>query len=131
MGNQVFNVNGSGVELLSKALDLVFTQAGYSPEKCVAWKETKEDGLILLWSENDGAHKLPAPLLAKECLPMIESWLKSDFAKTVKLGDWCNNKDHDGHNSIGWQVYVGDWGHVGFERYAICAIRPAYIWHGK
>ena len=62
---------------------------------------------------------------------MASSWLKGEFAKTVILDDWDADMNHDGSNSRGWRVYVGDWGHVGDEMYAICAVKPVFLWHGK
>jgi hypothetical protein len=131
MDNRLFNVNGKGDEMLLKALQLAFLQFS---DRCgvKAWEQSKEHGLVLCWSSN--THNViptPGELTAEQALPMVKSWLASDFAKTVELSDWCSDADHDGHNSIGWQVYCGDWGHVGGQHYAICAIKPAYMWHGK
>lgn len=130
MDNRIFNVNGEGRDMLHKALELVFQQEGKNTT-CRAWKQTKEHGLILLWSDSSDANAFPAPLSAEECVPMIEKWLASDFAKTVELSRFCDNADHDGDNGKGWQVYCEDWGHVGGDHYAICGIKPAYMWYGK
>lgn len=132
MDNRIFNVNGSGSEMLLKALELVFKQEGDNTT-CKGWQESKEGGLILCWWADgiDDITRLPAPCSATQCLSFVEQWLVGDFAKTVELSKWCGDQDHDGHNSNGWQVYVDDWGHVGDQRYSICAIKPAYMWHGK
>lgn len=130
MDNRVFNVNGSGDEMLLKALELVFMQEGKNTT-CTSWTQSKDNGLMLCWCEGKGLTLLPSPLTAKECLPFILSWLNSDFAKTVSLSEWCNDLDHDGHNSNGWQVYCEGWGHVGGYSNTICAIKPALMWHGK
>lgn len=132
MDNRIFNINGKGSELLLKALELAFFRGDSDkPTTCKSWRQCEENGLILLWWKSDNANNFPAALSAIDCLPIVEQWLKSDFAKTVKPSKWCNDLDHDGHNSVGWQVYVGDWGHVGPETAVICAIKPSYIWHGK
>jgi len=132
MDNRVFNVNGSGTDLLLMALKLAFSQEGYGEKTAVSWAQTEEHGLILCWTEGEELNSLPASLSAEQCLPMVETWLKSEFANCVQMSKWCGNADHDGHNSDGWQVYVENWGHVGVAGYrAICGIKPAYMWHGK
>lgn len=130
MDNRIFNVNGSGKEMLAAALDLAFKQDSYS-KTCSAFSETKDSGLILLWCKGQGQNDLPADLDSAACVDFVLKWLVSDFAKEVKLSKWCENHDHDGHNSDGWQVYCEDWGHVGGNHYSICAIKPAFMWHGK
>jgi hypothetical protein len=127
--NRLFNVNGRGEDQLLAALKLAFSQEGSS---CKAWSQTRECGLILHWWDSDGGlNKLPGEMTPEDCLPIVLKWLGSDFASTVEPSEWCGDADHDGSNSIGWQVYVGDWGHVGASRTAICAVKPAYLWHGK
>lgn len=131
MDNRVFNVNGNGSKGLLAALELVFLQDG-SNTTCKGWKETKEHGLILYWlDKRDNNTSLPVPMNAQQCIHFVEAWLETDFAKTVELSDWCEDADHDGHNSEGWQVYCENWGKVGGSDYAICAIKPAFCWHGK
>ena len=131
MDNQVFNVNGEGEELLNKALNLVFNQSGF-PETCNAWIEDKEKGLILLWHGNGNEVNLfPSAMTADQITPIVQSWLQGDFARSIKLDGWYADADHDGSNTLGWRVYVEDWGHVASNHYAICAITPAYLWHGK
>lgn len=132
MNNRLFNVNGKGKEMLLATLKLAFEQKGFSNTTAKSWIETEEHGLILCWCKDDKFNPLPSELTAEQCLPMVEQWLQGDFAKTVKLSKWCENIDHDGDNSLGWQVYVENWGHVGKAKsYAICGIKPAYMWHGK
>lgn len=132
MDNRLFNINGDGEAMLLKALELAFMQQSAFNPTCSGWQQTKEHGLILCWTAN---HKditpFPADLTAQQCLPFITQWLAGDFAKDVELSKMCHNADHDGSNSLGWQVYCEDWGHVGEQHYATCAIKPAYLWHGK
>lgn len=131
MDNRIFNVNGQGRDMLKKTLELAFLQQGDNTT-CKGWRQTKDHGLILLWSDSrEKANPLPAPMTADECVPMIEKWLETDFAKSVSLSRFCEDSDHDGSNSEGWQVYCEDWGHVDHDCYAICAIKPAFMWHGK
>lgn len=132
MDNRIFNVNGHGEDGLLKTLELVFLQEG-SNTKCASWFQSKESGLVLCWCQNiTGATNLPAELTAEQCMGFITQWLKSEFAKTVILNEWCNNlDDFDGSTSEGWYVYCENWGHVAGNNYAICGIKPAYAWHGK
>lgn len=129
MDNRLFNVNGSGVDLLLQTLKLAFMQSGHS--HCKAWSSSHEHGLILHWHSSDKVNKLPAPMTAEDCVSFVKNWLNTDFAKQVVPSKWCNDMDHDGSNSLGWQVYCEDWGHVGNHSSAICGIKPAYMWHGK
>ncbi len=136
--NRIFNVNGKTEAMLRDALKLVFAQEG-DHTRAHAWVEHPEHGIILLWgipSTGDylrpySCSKFLSPLTAEEVTPLIVTWLKSDEAKIVKCEHWDANADHDGSNSLGWRVYCGDWGHVGEERYSICAVKPAWIWYGK
>lgn len=131
MDNRIFNVNGSGDEMLKLTLSLVFLQRDKNAT-CTGWKQTKEHGLILFWSNDDPTtDKFPSPLNAEGMFPIVKSWLSCDFAKTVTLSEYCNNLRHDGHNTHGWQVYCSNWGNIGDHTYTICGIKPAYMWHGK
>lgn len=130
MDNRLFNVNGKGDQMLKDTLALAFKQDGDNTT-CEAWIETQDHGLILLWLHRDGSNRLPAKMTADGIFQTVKGWLSSEFAKTVKLSEWCGDCDHDGHNSMGWQVYCEDWGHVANNPYAICAIKPAFMWHGK
>jgi len=131
--NRIFNVNGrldrGGDKLLRDAMDLALR---LSDHKVVAWRSTKEHGLILDWCATDDlpSNKLPAPLDADGAMPFVLAWLKSDEAKAIKLDKWDVDYDHDGHNGPGWRVYCGDWGHVaGWQ--AIVAVKRVFMWYGK
>ena len=130
MDNRIFRVNGGNEDMLEMALKLAFEQSGFS--RCSGWQETKEHGLILCWhDEEESITPLPANLTATQITPFVLEWLKNAYAKDIDLSEWCGDCDHDGHNSKGWYVYCGDWGHVGDQRYSICAIKPCFMWHGK
>jgi len=134
--NRIFAVNGSGEENLLKALELAFLQRTYrSDPRCIGWT-TSEKGLVLKWavgSNDTTTNKFPGNgLLVSEVFPIVWSWLQTPkIIETVELVKWEGNADHDGHNTVGWEVYVEDWGHVGGDSYAICAVKPVYLWHGK
>jgi hypothetical protein len=123
--NRVFNINGHGNELLEKVLELAF-HGDFSTYKCESWQQTKEDGLILYRSSGERNYNhLPAPLSAKECLPMVVAWLDGAFAKTVVPDHRCRKIDFDGSLKVGWEV------HLDSNYLVICAIRPAFLWYGK
>lgn len=131
MDNRVFNINGHGNELLEKVLELAF-HGDYSTFQCESWRQTKEHGLILYRSARDSDYNhLPAPLKAKECLPMVAAWLECSFAKTVVSDHACRKIDFDGSLKSGWQVYLEANGTIDNNYSAICAIRPAFLWYGK
>lgn len=131
MDNRVFNVNGAGDKMLLDALELVFAQKGKGT-RCKAWQVTKK-GLVLLWYPGDGATPLPASngMAAAEVLSMVLSWLSSVDLKDIEMTDWDENCDHIEHRSMGWRVFCEGWGHVGGDSGAICAVKPAFMWHGK
>lgn len=144
MDNRIFRINGSGQDMLLQTLKLAFSQ--YGPrfnhktkafenfQRCSGWSESVEHGLILHWSADaEGVYPFPGGtrLDPEGIIGMVWNWLQTDFAKTVKLEEWCEDADHDGSNSEGWIVYVEDWGHVGGHFTSICAIKPAFLWHGK
>jgi len=130
--NRVFNVNGRGLEMLRSALKLAFQQDGDSTT-AKAWRFVPEKGFVLLWVHNagDGSNAFPCPLSADAAVSMVWEWLEGEQAKGMKFEGWDADCDHDGHNSMGWRVFTGDWGHIAGNTYAICAIRPVYLWHGK
>ena len=138
MDNIQFNVNGSSPEMLLKTLELAFQQRGWRDKSttCKAWK-VSEKGFVLSWCTPDkqGSDWVPFPgnteLSAAEVYPTVLNWLRNVDMTSIELDGWDIDIDHDGHNSIGWRVYAEDWGHVGNDWAAICAIKPVYLWYGK
>jgi len=132
MDNRVFNVNGTGDELLLQTLKLAFAQEGRNTT-ANAWRETKKHGLILCWTIPDSSpenyNQFPSELTAEEVFPAVKKYLEK--AEDIEMKDWDANADHDGSNELGWRVYCEDWGHVDDDFYAIVAIKPAYMWYGK
>lgn len=140
--NRVFNVNGRGVDMLEKALALVScngSSASFSgetydsdPTTIIGSIVDPNCGLIWLWAECDGCVKYPVPLTVRQAAEISFAWLETKEAKAMKCDDWDADDDHDGDNTRGWRVYCEDWGHVGIADWkAICAVRSAYLWHGK
>ena len=132
MDNIVFNVNGRSEEMLLKAIELAFLQRDY--KTCRGWRISKK-GFILSWCLPDGQGFTPFPgnveFTAEEVFPMVTKWLKTVNLEEVEMEGWDRDCDHDGHNSRGWRVYAEDWGHVDKSWAGICAIKPAFMWHGK
>lgn len=132
MDNKVFDVNGSSKAKLLSTLKLAMSDENGKEEKASAWLIDPKYGFVLLWSDLDTkAVKFPVRLGADALTDMIWEWLGTKEAKEMKFEGWDADSSHDGHNSMGFRVYCGDWGHVGSCRYAIIAIRPSYLWYGK
>lgn len=131
MDNRIFNVNGSGKEMLEAALKLVFAQK-WGKTTAASWSICPNKGLILYWHDKvKHSSKFITPMSAEEVVSTVWAWLQSVDAKDITMEDWDADCDHDGSNSLGWRVFVEDWGHVNNNHYTICAIKPAYMWHGK
>lgn len=128
--NRVFNVNGEDFDTLKKTIELAFLING-SNTKAVSWEFDKDKGLVLSWTKTERGHLFPVALDAEESASIAWKWIHTEDAKKMKFEKWDCDQDHDGSNGDGWRVYVEDWGHVGTNCYAICAIRPAYVWYGK
>lgn len=131
--NRVFDVNGQSLETLRLAFQLAYAQDWDAKAK--AWKYDPEFGIIFFWHHVEGTHPFPVPLTADESADIAFAWLNSDEAKTFDIKSyWHKDADHDGSNSKGWRAYVNDWGHVGNSsagHYALLAVHPSYLWHGK
>lgn len=148
MDNRIFSVNGSGLAMLTAALDLVRMQEG-NHTKFKGYVKHKTAGLILLWhTDGEGAVPFMSPPspgeLARQIIEMFEkiedesnkeeTWFNIEALRNgqIKHSRWEKDyTDGDVSTSLGWRVYCEDWGHVANNHYAICAVRPAYMWHGK
>lgn len=133
MDNRIFNVNGRGREMLRSALELAFMQEGWDdmPARAEGWRVDPGKGLIFFWHAGEGAKKFRRARTAKQVVGLVAKWLESDQARNIPCNGWDADIDHDGSNERGWRVYVEDWGHIGEETYAICAVRPSFNWLGK
>lgn len=135
MDNRVFNVNGSldkyGKAHLLLALELAFRQgeSGFSQREAVGYRIDPKLGFVLYKYDSPQMIRFPCGLGAKQVLPLVLSWFES--RPVYEAVGWDSNCDHDGENGPGWRVYCEDWGHVGNERSAFLAIKPAFMWYGK
>jgi hypothetical protein len=130
--NRLLNVNGVGYDALLQAIKFAFIQRGHSNDKCGAYVIDPKYGLILFNSHiQDLSIPFPVPMETEEIASLVFKWVNTANAKSIPHSKWCDNKDHDGSNESGWQVYCEDWGHIGTYTHPICAIKHAYIWYGK
>jgi hypothetical protein len=128
MDNRIFNVNGRGKDDLLAVLKIAFNQEGKKTTAKGYFIDPKL-GMVLLW-HNDGKHQnFPSGLTAESVVHVVWDWLES--GPEIECEGWDADYDHDGSNSEGWRVFCEDWGHVGGNSYAIVAIKPAFMWHGK
>lgn len=140
MDNRVLNINGKSKEEFFLAMKIAFMQShGYGKEDTARfWGVHEEHGFVLCNYRTETEHgyvrglsELPCPMQSEAAANMLWNWLDTDEAKSIKLSSWFKDFPHDGSNSLGWRVYVGEWGHVGDQHGAIVAVTPAYLWHGK
>lgn len=139
MDNRVFNVNGKGKEMLQATLQLAFAQEG-SKTTAKAYYIDPKKGMLLLWSNEPPGVPFPAPLNADATTNVVWEWLQTN-PEIEHESHWDQDyNDSDVDTDLGWRVYCEDWGHVtigpshsslAVGRYAIVAVKPAYMWYGK
>lgn len=79
--------------------------------------------LILLWSGENNAVKLPFDLTLPQAAKFIADWLK-----TI---EYPEQPDHDGGNHAGWRIFNDHWGHVAQHHMAVVGVQPQWIMYGK
>jgi len=136
MDNVIFNVNGHCKQLLVDTIALLFQQRRWTEERPLtveAWSVDTNKGLILYWHYDGkaGSSPFPVKLGAKAAAELVWEWLQSEQAEKIELTGWDIDADIDGSTTKGWRVYTEDWGNIGNNSYALAAITPAYMWHGK
>ena len=142
MDNKLLNLNGRTKKQFKIAMSFAFTNEYDEALKAKSWSVSEENGLVIYYILNkDKQTPFPAPITAETAIEFAWEWLNSENRPDVKRSPWCDDLDHDGSNANGWQIYLGEydkdqnhcpsWGNVGGESFAICAIKPAYCWHGK
>lgn len=132
--NRLFNVNGENAKTLKLAIKLAFMEDSYSEKgnAAKAYLIHPLKGLIFLWTDNvEGAIAFDEPLYYKKAFKFATQWLESDKADSIHLEDNEQDIDHDGFNSLGWRVYFDGLLPEVNPFYAICAVKPCYLWHGK
>jgi hypothetical protein len=157
MDNRLFNVNGTGDDMLLLTLKLAGMQESSRPDCFAGWRYVPDFGMVLYWhtKAEEGIAPFMHNLTAEEVTPVVARWLKSSEeakAEVAKLrvrrsaypewkepaygiedprSTWDLDQQHDGDNYPGWRVYCQNWGHVAGSHYSICAVRPAFMWAGK
>jgi hypothetical protein len=133
--NRIFNINGEEDLHLETAIKLAFQIESNHNEKGASAKGyivMPDKGLVFLWYLTPNAVAFAEPMYAEDAYIFAKQWLAGPNAKNIELNErWEGNCKHDGSNGLGWRVYVEDWGHIGTNHYAICAIKPCYVWYGK
>lgn len=129
--NRLFNVNGRGEDMLALTLRIAALQHGIVAKPYAGWKVHPKKGLILYWHAEDKVNAFLTGLNADEVSKDVNAWLQIVKPEQFEALQWEDNCDHDGSNSVGWRVYCEDWGHVDGDSYAIVAVKPVYLWHGK
>lgn len=122
MDNFLFDVTSRGSQQLKLILELVFAGSHNKATHYQIIPIDNQQTLVLYWSYDTGAVKLPAACNATEAAAHIESWLKEQKS---------DEPDHDGNNSRGWRVFNEAWGHVAGSHYAFIAIQFRWAMHGK
>jgi hypothetical protein len=124
MDNRLISVQSEGRTAFNLAFQLLFDNA--PGDKVTHYIEHHKSGLILLWSEEGKAIKLPVPLGWKDAADLSWTWLNDQDTKL-----YHEYLDHDGSNGRGFRVYNEDWGHVGGYSYAVLGVIPVWAWYGK
>jgi hypothetical protein len=140
--NIQFNVNGLGLKGLEDCLGLALRQRSgmednradeFDTYRYESFRFDPKHGLLLYRSAIEGAVNFLAPIDAKTCAQLVNSWLQTSQADLVELKGMDKKYSGDASNSKGWRVHCGEWGHIGDHRdwSLVCAVTPSYLWHGK
>lgn len=125
--NKQLCINGEGLELLKKAIEIAFLQHDDDGRgKLRSWDVNPKVGLILKWCGD----KLPEPGMDAEATALLVwNWLKSEEASRIPTDGLDSFKvDMDGDIDTGWKVWVGEG--AGCHD-VLCAVKPVAIWRGK
>lgn len=132
MDNRIFSINGPLDEreedFLAEALSLAMKQC--RTDNSIGWEFVREHG-VLLYQYGECKNKFLAPLGADAVASMLRAWLVTKEATSMLHEGFDADADHDGSNGPGWRAYVENWGLVANRHGVICAVRPAFMWHGK
>lgn len=142
MDNFKIDITAEGRSSLHKALEIAFSQnaPGNNIESYHVTKLESvpyngipeylngQTALILRWMkvekpEENGPVNLPFKLDIEGATDFAFRWLAEQ--------DYGKEPDHDGDNKKGWRIWTGGWGHVGGDRYSVCAILPDWAMYGK
>lgn len=148
--NVVFNVNGQSKGDLISAVKLALSIRDRNL-KTVAFRYIKGRGLVFFWSvpKEKDTIELMQGMNPEQAAEYAWAWLEKspdakaeleslaeineddDSEESIANSHWDRDSDHDGHNSVGWRVFVEDWGHVAGQWSASLCVKPVFVWHGK
>lgn len=100
------------------------------PDKISHYTEMKVDEengvetLVLYWSDDKTADKLPFPLTKDNVADFVQGWLDNS-------ADYGEEPDIDGSCGKGFRVFTEQWGHVAGSHYSIVAVQPNWSMYGK
>jgi hypothetical protein len=118
MDNFKIDVTCEGETAMRHVISIALTQH----KEVKAYAITEKHGLVLYWTEADGATNLPYSFDTEATVGLVMGWLKE--RKDSEYRDYC---DHDGHNGKGWRVYNDE--DLGWK--ALLAVTPNWAWYGK
>lgn len=134
MSNNILDINGNGILLLTKTLELVFKKMDVVTVS--GWHETPQHGLLVYWGgdqHGDMERFGPAGVSPKTLADMANSWLQKINYDNFETDPRCQKRDIDGDILKGWQVTLEPTEMEGIPHrdYLVCVIRPAWIYRHK
>lgn len=119
MDNFKVDIVAKGDVALRLAVELFYAER----HKVVAYRISKESGLVLYWSEHKDATTLPFKYDIEDTIRLISKWLSEQ--------DYGPEPDHDGHKGKGFRIYNCQYGHVDDHWQAMMAVQPEWAEFGK
>lgn len=119
MDNFRFDVTHDSEEALKHVLAIAFD--GHA--KAIGYRQDKDKGLVLYWTERPEMIPLPFKIDAEAARVVVMGWLAEQ--------DYGKDPDHDGSNKRGWRAYNEAWGRIGDDYGAFLAVQPVWATYGK
>ena len=119
MDNQIFNINGRGLEALKKTMEII-----QHASSAVGYIEDHKKGLIFFQYKNAKMIPFPSSLSMSQCADLAHTWLEEEV-------DYPSEPDHDGDNEKGWLLYCEGWGQINAYDASFIAVKPMWCMYGK
>lgn len=123
MDNRKFLIQTKGKEALHHALMLAFD--GAPGDKATHYKVHDGD-LLLLWSEDKDAIKLPFTLNRENVVEFVWNWLQNAEKK-----EKYPESDYVWNLKGGFKLTTNEWGFDEESRYAFVRVSAVWVWCGK